>query len=54
MDKYYDEMTFEELEKEYINYLLKKYKNKTRVARILNISRKSLYNKLDSYKNQTD
>ncbi len=48
------EMSLGELEKEYINYLLKKYKNKAKVARILKISRKSLYNKLDSYKNQTD
>jgi transcriptional regulator with PAS, ATPase and Fis domain len=47
-------MSLEKLEKEYINYLLKKYKNKAMVARILKISRKSLYNKLDSSKNQRD
>ncbi len=46
------EMSLAELEKEYINYLLKKYKNKARVAKILKIARKSLYNKLDSYKNK--
>ncbi|MCP5106224.1 MAG: sigma-54-dependent Fis family transcriptional regulator [bacterium] len=44
------EMSLEELEREYIHYLLRKYKNKTRVARILDIARKSLYNKLESYK----
>jgi len=43
------DMTLEELEREYIRYLLKKYRNKTRVARILGIARKSLYNKLSSY-----
>jgi transcriptional regulator with PAS, ATPase and Fis domain len=44
------EMSLDQLEREYIQYLLKKYKNKTKVAKILAIARKSLYNKLDSYK----
>lgn len=44
------EMSMDQLEKEYINYLLKKYKNKARVARILKIARKSLYNKLEKFK----
>ncbi|RPI72949.1 MAG: sigma-54-dependent Fis family transcriptional regulator [Desulfobacteraceae bacterium] len=35
-----------ELENRYIEYLMRKYKNKVRVAKILAISRKSLYNKL--------
>ncbi len=47
------EMSLEELEREYIRYLLKKYKNKTRVARILKIARKSLYNKLNSYEEES-
>ena len=34
------------MESAYISYLLKKYRNKSRVASILKISRKSLYNKL--------
>jgi transcriptional regulator with PAS, ATPase and Fis domain len=44
------EMSLDQLEREYIQYLLKKYKNKAKVAKILGIARKSLYNKLDSYK----
>jgi len=40
------ERTLAEVEAEYTAYLLRKYKNKSRVARILNISRKSLYNQL--------
>lgn len=43
------EMTMAELEKEYIYFLLRKYKNKSQVARILGIARKSLYNKLESF-----
>ncbi len=43
------EINLEELEKEYILFLIEKYKNKAKVARILNISRKSLYNKLNKY-----
>lgn len=46
------DMSLEDLEREYIRYLLKKYKNKTRVARILKIARKSLYNKLSSYEGE--
>jgi transcriptional regulator with PAS, ATPase and Fis domain len=41
------EMTMEQLEMRYIDYLLLKYKNKVKVAQILGISRKSLYNKLN-------
>lgn len=44
------EMSLDQLEREYIQYLLKKYRNKAQVAKILGIARKSLYNKLDSYK----
>ena len=40
------DMSLEELEDRYIDYLLQKYKNKVKVAKILKISRKSLYNKL--------
>ena len=40
------EATLKEMESAYIGYLLKKYRNKSRVASILKISRKSLYNKL--------
>jgi two-component system NtrC family response regulator len=43
------EMSLQELEKEYISFLLQKYKSKVKVAEILNISRKSLYNKLKQY-----
>ena len=38
-----------DLEREYILYLLKRYPSKVRVAEILGISRKSLYNKLKKY-----
>lgn len=41
------EMSLAELELQYIDYLLRKYKNKVKVAKILGISRKSLYNKLN-------
>ena len=44
------EMSLADLEREYIRYLLKKYKKKKAVAEILNISRKSLYDKLKKYK----
>lgn len=40
------ERTLAEVEAEYTAYLLRKYRNKSRVARILGISRKSLYNKM--------
>jgi transcriptional regulator with PAS, ATPase and Fis domain len=40
------DMSLEELEDRYIDYLMRKYKNKVKVADILKISRKSLYNKL--------
>ncbi len=42
------DLSLAELEDRYIDYLLRKYKNKVIVARILKISRKSLYNKLSS------
>lgn len=45
----YREMSLADLEREYINYLLKKYKKKMTVAKILKISRKSLYDKLKRY-----
>jgi transcriptional regulator with PAS, ATPase and Fis domain len=44
------EMSSEELENRYIEYLMRKYKNKVKVARVLGISRKSLYNKLSKLK----
>jgi len=40
------ERSLAEVEAEYIAYLLRKYRNKSQVARMLDISRKSLYNKL--------
>lgn len=43
------EMSLPEMEREYISFLLKKYKEKTKVAEILKISRKTLYNKLNQY-----
>ncbi|MBU4404211.1 MAG: sigma 54-interacting transcriptional regulator [Candidatus Aminicenantes bacterium] len=43
------ERSLAEVEAEYTAYLLRKYKNKSKVARILNISRKSLYNKLKKH-----
>jgi len=46
------EPTLEELENSYIGYLQKKYRNKSRVASILKISRKSLYNKLKKRENR--
>ena len=39
-------LLMEELADRYIDYLLRKYKNKVKVADILKISRKSLYNRL--------
>jgi DNA-binding NtrC family response regulator len=39
----------EDLEREYIQYLMKRYTSKVKVAEILGISRKSLYNKLKKY-----
>jgi DNA-binding NtrC family response regulator len=46
----YNEMSLADLEREYIRYLLKKHKKKKTVAEILKISRKSLYDKLERYK----
>ncbi len=45
------DMPLSEMEKKYILFLLKKYRSKVRVADILKISRKSLYNKLKKYEN---
>ena len=45
------ERTLAEVEAEYTAYLLRKYRNKSRVARILGITRKSLYNKLKRHEN---
>lgn len=42
--------TMEELEKDAIRQALKKYKNKSKAADILNISRTSLYRKMEKYK----
>jgi len=41
------DISLAELEARYIDYLMRKYKNKVKVARVLKISRKSLYNKLN-------
>lgn len=43
------EYTLREMEQRYIKYLLNKHKNKSKVAGILGISRKSLYDKLERY-----
>jgi transcriptional regulator with PAS, ATPase and Fis domain len=43
------EKSLAELEREYITCLVRQFRNKSRVARILKISRKSLYNKLKAY-----
>ncbi len=47
------EMSMEQLEMRYIDYLMRKYKNKAKVAKILRISRKSLYNKLNKKGKET-
>ncbi len=44
-----DDLPLKEVEKRYIKHLLKKYGNKTEVAKILKISRKSLYDRLNKY-----
>jgi len=46
------ELPLAEVEREYIHFLLKKYGNKKKVAALLGISRKSLYNKLERYREQ--
>jgi len=43
------EWSLEKLEEEYIRYLMRRYPHRTTVARILGISRKSLYNRLKRY-----
>ncbi len=45
----YDDIPLRELEIRYINHLIKKYGNKSKVAGILGISRKSLYDRLKHY-----
>jgi len=52
--KFLDTLKFQELslakiEKEYITFLLRKYKSKVKVAGILGVSRKTLYNKMEKY-----
>ncbi len=44
-----DNITLRELEIKYINHLIKKYGNKSKVAQILGISRKSLYDRIEKY-----
>ena len=44
-----DDMTLRELEIKYITHLIKKYNNKSKVATILGISRKSLYDRIEKY-----
>jgi two-component system NtrC family response regulator len=46
---FHDDITLREMEHRYIDHLIKKYKNKTKVAGILNISRKSLYDRIRKY-----
>ena len=48
------EMTLQQLEMSYIQYLMRKYKSKVKVAKILQISRKSLYNKLNKTTRRVD
>ncbi len=43
------ELSLSELEFRYISHLLQRHKNKAQVARILGVSRKTLYNKLKSH-----
>lgn len=43
------DMPMAEMERQYIMFLLRKYRSKVKVADILKISRKSLYNKLKQY-----
>jgi len=45
----YDELSIRELEIKYINHLIRKYGNKSKVAGILGISRKSLYDRIEKY-----
>lgn len=44
-----NESTLKEMERKYIKHLINKYKNKSKVAKILGISRKALYDKLERY-----
>ena len=43
------ELTLREMEGKYIQHLIRKYNNKARVAKILGISRKSLYDRMKKY-----
>ncbi len=45
----HDDLSLRELEMKYINHLIKKYGNKSKVASILGISRKSLYDRIEKY-----
>jgi len=45
----HSELSLADIEEAYIKFLLKKYKDKVKVAKILKIARKSLYNKLKRY-----
>ncbi len=45
----HDDLTIRELEIKYINHLIKRYGNKSKVAKILGISRKSLYDRIEKY-----
>lgn len=46
---FHDDLSLRELEMKYINHLIKKYGNKSKVAGILGISRKSLYDRIEKY-----
>ncbi|MCM8541572.1 MAG: sigma-54 dependent transcriptional regulator [Lentisphaeraceae bacterium] len=48
-DQYYVGMTLAEVEKKFIEKTLVQYPNKSECARVLGMSRKSLYNKLQKY-----
>ncbi|MEN8222421.1 MAG: sigma 54-interacting transcriptional regulator [Acidobacteriota bacterium] len=44
-----EDLTLRELETKYIDHLIKKYGNKSKIAQILGISRKSLYDRIEKY-----
>jgi len=44
-----EDLTLRELEFTYINHLIKKYGNKSKVAEVLGISRKSLYDRIEKH-----
>ena len=45
----HDDLSLREFEMKYISHLIKKYGNKSKVAAILGISRKSLYDRIEKY-----